>query len=279
MIGAYFGRLLLPALLLAGAGSLHAHDALESTLLRMGKEITEHPDDYLERFERALLMLEHNMHREPVGEDIGILLSIPEWEAQGRRLKANHLYVQKRYKEAEALISRNSAEGGAAYDPQQPRFLAGIALHRRDTLGALKAYRSGWERFELQEDYISMVDLYKAHGDLPDPVLEEGLRRYPKSPGVYVVVYKAYMEGAKPARLKRALVLAEQGQAALWPMSADWKIRYARALIADGRSQEAEEPLLRALDLLDGDRRLRPDHPEFARVRREIFAMLEALGK
>lgn len=260
---------------MAAAWPLCAHDALGTTLEKFEEEIREHPGDYLERSERAWLMLEHNMTGQPVGEDIDTLLTKPVWRENAMRLRAYHLYLLGSHQEAEIQARKNIATGVGAIGPEQYRLLAGIALARKDTAGAIRDYRDGWERMHLEEDYISMVRLSRRGGDVPDALLEEGLRAYPTSPGVHAVIFRAYLENQAPDAIRNALAISGRGQAQLWPRSVDWKIRHARALLAADRAGEAERVLLRAMGLLEGDTRLKPDADMAIQMRHEIFGLLD----
>jgi hypothetical protein len=71
---------------------------------------------------------------------------------------------------------------------------------------------------------------------------------------------------------RKALELSSRAQSE-WDGSPDWKVRHARALLACGRSREAEPFLMRALDLLDD---AQPGAGESARLRKEIFSLTES---
>lgn len=252
-----------------------AHEALGIVLRKLEREIREHPGDYLERSERAWLMLEHGMTESPVAEDIDTLMAKPAWRETGVRLRAYHLYLQGRHDEAKVQANENLAAG--IFGAEQFRLLAGIALAHGDTLGATQAYRNGWKRMGLEEDYISMVKLSRREGSVPAALLEEGLRVYPQSPGVHAVVFRAYLENGDPASVRKALSISDRGHAQLWPRSGDWKIRHAQALLALGKPDSAEVLLLRAMDWIEGETRLRPDADEAVRLRREIFDLLDTV--
>jgi hypothetical protein len=263
------------ALMLSAAACdpVAAHEALAVTLDRFEEEIREHPENYLERSERAWLMLEHGMVGAPVGEDIDTLWSKPAWRQNAMRLRAWHLYLQDRHREA-GVQARKNIEAGAI-GPEQFRLLAGSALVRKDTASALKAYREGWELLRLEEDYISMVRLSQGGGDVPDALLQEGLRAYPKSPGVHAVIFQAYLKNKNPASLRKALALSDRGQSQLWPRSVDWKVWHARALLAAHKVDSAEAVLLRAMDFLENETRLRSDSDLAMHMRQEIFELLD----
>jgi hypothetical protein len=268
---------LMAALVLSVAASqpVSAHEALATTLERFEAEIREHPGDYLERAERAWLMLEHGMIGSPVAEDIDTLWSKPAWRQNAMRLRALHLYLRDKHREAGIQARKNIKAG--AIGAEQYRLLAGIALARKDTAGAMKSYRDGWEKLRLEEDYISMVHLSQGGGDVPDALLEEGLRVYPKSPGVHAVIFQAYLKNRNPESLRKALALSDRGQSELWPRSVDWKVWHARALLAANKVDSAEAELLRAMDFLENETRLRSDSELAMRMRQEIFELLDSV--
>jgi hypothetical protein len=212
---------------------------------------------------------------DPEAEDVDTLWSKPAFRKDAMRLRSNHLYLQERHIEAEAQIRKNIA--AEAIGPEQYRILAGVALVRNDTAGAMRAYRDGWEKMRLEEDYISMIHLSQGRGAVPDALLEEGLRAYPNSPGVHAVIFQAYLKNRNSASRRKALAMSERGQSELWPRSVDWKIWHAQALLADGKPDRAEKSLLQAMDLIEGETRVRADSDLAIRMRQEIFEMLDSV--
>jgi hypothetical protein len=253
---------------------VNAHEAITTTFEKLDVAIREHPEDYAKRSERAWLMVEHSMRGAPLGEDIDTLLSKPAWREQGRRLRASHLLLQGRYREAR-VQARSNIKAGAT-GPEQYRLLAGADLALKDTAGALRAYREGWEKLRLEEDYIAMVGLSRGKRGVPDALLAEGLEAYPRSPGVYSVIFRAYLSNGHAASLRKALEVSNKGQTVLWPRSIDWKIWHAQALLAARKRDSAESVLLHAMDMLEGDTRLRPTSDIAMRLRQEIFELLDS---
>jgi hypothetical protein len=270
----------------SAARSYSDDETLGSTLNKIAREIEEHPGDYLERSERAWLMLEHGMTGAPVAEDIDTLLTKPAWHGNASRLRAWHLYQLGRHDEAAEQARKNLAAGYLG--PEQFDLLAGIALARNDTLGARSAHREGWERTRSEESFISQVQLSRKDGIVSEALLAAGLRAHPLSPGIHAAIFKAHMEnaatrasvGAKNSRaasLREAIAISGAGQAVLWPHSVDWKLRHARAHIAAGRSDSAEAALMRAMELIENDDRLAAGTAEGVRLRHEIFTLLDSV--
>ncbi len=274
------------ALSLCGAfpRSILAHEALATTIDRLQAEMRQNPAADSLRSQRAWLMLDHGLTSAPVAEDIDTLWRRPAWRNDALRLRAWHLYLQDRFREASAQARRNLRAG--IVGPEQYRLLAGAALARRDTAESAHAYLEGWEELHLEEDYLSMVRLAQGGSARPrsrsvlrrfDTLLDAGVRAYPNSPGVYAEVFQAYLKNRNPASLRKALDLSNLGQVRLWPGSVDWKIWHARALLAAGMSDSAQGILLRAMDILEGETRLRPDSDLAMRLRQEIFELLDSV--
>jgi hypothetical protein len=202
-------------------------------------------------------------------------LTPEQWD---ETLRAQYLNARRQYKKSETR-ARYDGDTATLLGPGWPRFQADRALARRDTAAALRAYASAWKHYGTEDDYISLLRLRAVRADARAPsfdaLMEEGLRDYPASPGVYAAVFAACLEKRNPARLKKALALSARGQGELWPGSVDWKIRHARALLANGRDKDAEPALLSALSLLENEASLKPDAPEAVRLRHEIFALLQ----
>jgi tetratricopeptide (TPR) repeat protein len=284
----------------SGALSAHASESetrkysneepLGTVLNKIAHELEEHPGDYLERSERAFLMLEAGMTGAPLNEDIDTLLSKPAWRTNALRQLAWRLYLLGRYDEAEAQLRKN-LDSGVVW-PEQYRLLAAIYLMRHDTAAARAAYREGWNHLKMDEDFISLIPLSKQVGIVPDSLLRAGLRVHPKSSGAHAAVYQAYLDNAQQVRAKagtvqkrrdagsvwlaKAIEVSEHAETREWPSSVDWKLRHARALIAAKRLQRAETVLLNAMELLESDARRLADSGTASQTRKEIFALLDS---
>lgn len=274
---------LLPALL--GLPQTGMREVLDGFIA----ESSRHPEGYFERAERTWILLDPSAGSNPSGKDPKIVqlrayylhrlvleygkISLGHPRADSgieRRLEGVRDALMKRYRRAEAELMHNP-DTSTVYGPGRFRFLAQVALIGGDTAAALADYRAGWDHFGLEDDFLSLLRLQAAP---PDALLEEGLGAYPASSAAQAAICQAYMNGDS-TRFAKALMIAERGQALLWPLSVDWKIRYARLLLARGRVGEAEAVLARGLDILDGDPRLGGNAPEAARLRREIFSLVE----
>ena len=243
-------------------------------LERYNQDIQENPQNYLKRTERASLVLE-NRDTVKTTEDIDTLLSRPEWHNEGLHLKAVRLHLQGRQDEAETLIQQNIR--GNIHVSEESRLLAEIELFRKDTAAAITAYRTAWDHDSDETDYIDLLDLQRGRGNTPEELLQQGLRLYPKSPGAIQSVFEVYSMAGDSVSLNKALQVADRAANSLWPLSVDWKIRHAQALLSLKRLHEAEPVLLAALDLLDEDPRLKGQDSE--PVRKQIFILLEAARK
>ena len=295
----------LSAALSFGAVSGPLEQALQ-TFMREGRA---YPEGYLERAERAWTNLARGPVRAWMGGRLDTLAALPSEDILMRELRAYYMHqlvgdyenmlrerhaapedwdqslrtqyalLRRQYKKSETR-ARFDADTASLLGPGWPRFQADLALDRADTAAALRAYRSGWKRFDIEQDYISLIQLYRAQGRFDaaslDALLEEGLRAYPVSPGVHAAVFTARLEGGRAEDAGKALAIAARGQGELWPESVDWKIRYARALMASGKSAEVDDALLGALGLLEEDRILKSNAPEALRLRREIFALMQS---
>jgi hypothetical protein len=298
----------------ADAPSSGAPGTLEKALVVFSQEDREHPADYITRAERAWVDLARGPVRAWVGGNRDTLPALPVNDVLMRELRAYYMYqlmaqygimVRDREAGASPRLTREQwdetlrgqylnarrlykkSEVRARYDsdtasllgPGWPRFQAERALARGDTAAAAQAYLSAWKHYNTEDDYLSLLSLRRgaavSKGASFDALVEEGLRAYPTSPGVYAAVFAAYMGDRTPARLKKTLLLSARGQGELWPTSVDWKIRHAQALIANGKVREAESTLMDALGLLENEAALKPDAPEAVRLRHEIFALLQ----
>jgi hypothetical protein len=114
--------------------------------------------------------------------------------------------------------------------------------------------------------------LHPDRGAVIDSLLAEGLRLLPGSPATRAAAFLAWISRGDSTGARKALELSSRAQSE-WDGSPDWKVRHARALLACGRSREAEPFLMRALDLLDD---AQPGAGESARLRKEIFSLTES---
>ncbi len=248
-----------------------------NTVLLAGynEQIKETPQFYKKRYYRAYLILRHGSYAPPVQEDIDTLLGHSDWHDQGERLEALSLYFQGRLDEAKSLIQRNIR--GNICEHEQASVWAAIELSHKDTAAALGAYRSTWNLFKDENVYMDLLDLYRADNKpVPQDVLREGLRVYPRSPGATQATFEAYFRAGDSASLRKCAAVSAKAEKMLWPQSVDWKIRHAQTLLALHRKKEAETVLLAALDLADADpRQEQAGKP----LRAEIFTLLEIARK
>lgn len=258
-------------------------EPLGTILNKIAHEIEEHPEDYLERCERVWLMLEAGMTGATLDSDIDTLLTKPAWRTTALRQRSWQFRLEGRYDEAVAHIHGNFEAD--VFGPEQYRLLADIALLRADTAAALRAHEEGWKRHGMEDDFMSLVRLSGRGGTVPDSLLAAGLRAHPASPGVSATVFEAHFRNAenapskklRQASLQKALAVSEKGQGTLWPRSADWKIRHARAQIAARLSDRAQATLLGALALLEEGAKRGVGVTEDVRMRHEIFSLLDSV--
>jgi tetratricopeptide (TPR) repeat protein len=217
----------------------------------------------------------------PLSEDIDTLLSKPAWRTNALRQLAWRLYLLGRYDEAEAQLRKN-LDSGVVW-PEQYRMLAAIHLTRGDSVAARAAYREGWSHLKIDEDFITLIPLFKKGGIVPDSFLRSGLRVHPNSSAAHAAVHQAYLDNAAlthgkagDAWLAKAIEVSENAQARQWPSSVDWKLRHARTLIAAKRLHSAEAVLLHAMELLEADSRRLADSGTASQTRKEIFALLDS---
>jgi tetratricopeptide (TPR) repeat protein len=242
---------------------------------RYNADIRNNPQNYLKRSERAAFILNNGDTGGTTREDIDTLLSHAEWRGEGNCLKALRLKLQGHLNEAGVLIQKNLRDG--IHVPEQSRLLAAIELSRKDTGAAIAAYRLAWDQSNDENDYINLLGLYRRHGDPPGELLKQGLQLYPLSPGAIQNIFEAHLAAGGKANLEICLKISARAQKNLWPLSLDWKMRHARVLLSLKRPREAEPVLMAALDLLDGDSRLKGGDSQ--RFRKEIFTLLEAARK
>jgi tetratricopeptide (TPR) repeat protein len=243
----------------------------EILLDRFTRDIAKNPGDYSKRIERAALLLDDGGSPDTLRADIDTLLAHSAWRAEGECLEARRLYQQGRFDEARKLIRKNIQGGHRVL--QQARLLADVELRVRDTLKAMKAYQIAWNQNREESDYIEWVGLYSGRRPLPLELLEQGLRLYPRSPGVNRAVFEVYFSAGDSAGMERARGISARAADTLWPLGVDWKISHARTLIFLKKGDEARSALLEALEVLDGDDRLRGKNGET--YRRQIFQLLE----
>ena len=245
-------------------------DINQARMEKYNRDIQSNPQDYRRRWARAELLLKSGRADQPAGEDIDTLLAHPDWAAHGRRWKAFHLCVQGRLEEAEAQALKNVRAN--EYVQEQTRLIAAIRMFRKDTVGAVAAYRLAWDLYGEEGVYLDLLQAYRGRTKPPEDILQKGLKLYPNSAGAQQDIFEAYVGAGGHANLRKGLGISARAQDTLWPRSVDWKLRHARALIALKEWDKAEPVLLQALDLLDGDARLQGAHGE---PRREIFDLLE----
>lgn len=242
-------------------------------LEKYNEEVLENPRKYKRRWQRALILLQHGDTAKTTAEDIDSLLVQPLWRGQGLRLKAMYRYLQRRFDEAKDLMRQNIRDGTNVVE--QAGFLAKIALSEKDTNTAIAAYRLGWDQHPDENVYVELLHAY-GRWKTPMELLDEGLRLYPNSPGILQTLFDSYLNLGNPAGFQKCLVISSRAEETLWPMSVDWKIKHAQALLSLNRPHEAESVLLAALDLMDGDPRLEGENGQF---RKKIFTMLEGIRK
>ena len=270
-----FFYLQLPLWCSLTAGAVWSHGAYSVMLERYNQDIQGNPQNYLKRAERAYLILEHQDTSQASVEDIDTLLSHPQWRNEGVRLKAIRLHLQGRFDEAAPLIQQNIRDN--IYLQEQARLLADIELSKKDTAAAITAYRAAWEHDSDETDYIDLLNLHQGRGKPPEELLRQGLNFYPRSPGAVQSIFEVYFAAGDPASLKTALEISGRADSSLWPFSVDWKIRHAQVLLSLKRAHDAEPVLMAALDLLDGDARMKVEDGEV--IRKQIFTLLEASRK
>jgi hypothetical protein len=263
--------------LVSGMGTSFAHPDINVVIARYTREIEEDPYAYRERAERAWTILDHGSAEQPAGEDIDSLLKHPLWRHAGLRLRAVHLYLQDSLEASKAQILKNL--GTTADGTEQARILARIELRQKDTLAAMRAYRTGWNNYQEEADFISMLALERDRNVMPRKLLEEGLRVHPVSPGAYLAAFDVYWAAGGSANLKKCHELSRKAETTLWPRSTDWKLRHARVLVKMGRRKEAGAVALAALELLDNDTRFKSEKAEAAQNRKELFALVQASGR
>ncbi|MCD6023866.1 MAG: hypothetical protein K0Q91_782 [Fibrobacteria bacterium] len=246
-------------------------DAPYEVLLEyFSRDIAKNPGAYGKRAERAALLLDEGGNQDSLRADIDTLLSHAAWRGEGQCLAARRLYQQGRLEEARTLIQINIQ--GRYRVLEQARLLAAVELRVRDTLKAREAYQVAWNHGREESDYVEWLLL---HGDKSPPrgLLETGLQLYPRSAAVTRAVFEAYFFAGDPTGLEQARKIAARAADTLWPLGVDWKIRHARTLLALKKPHEAESVLMAALDILDGDLRLRGKNGEA--YHRQIFSLLE----
>jgi hypothetical protein len=237
-------------------------------------DVRKNPSNRKRRHGRAQILLSHEEYRETTGEDIDSLLAHPVWRTQGERLKAMHLYLQGHTDEAAVLMRQNIRNDVNIVE--QARWLARIEVSRRDTGAALAVYRHAWEQHPREETYLEMLAKFHQYGRRPEKdLLEQGRRRFPTDPGVTEAVFDAYLTSGKKEDLRECLELSGRAEKTLWPRSIEWKIKHARTLLALKRRREAEQVLLEAVDLMDGDPRLEGENGVH---RNQVFQLLESGG-
>jgi tetratricopeptide (TPR) repeat protein len=254
-----------------GSAAVLVPETINPALLeKYDRDIQENPQYYRRRWARAEILMKSGRADQPVGEDIDTLLAHPEWAAHGRRWKAFHLCVLGRLDEAEAQALKNIRAD--EYVQEQARLLAAMRAFRKDTVGAVAAYRLAWDLYGEEGVYIDLLLAYRGRSKPPEDILQKGLKLYPNSAGAQQDIFEAYMAAGGSANLRKGLGISGRAQETLWPRSVDWKLRHARVLLALGQPKKAEPILLQAMDLLDGDPRLQGEHGE---PRKEIFDLLE----
>ena len=282
------GLAVFPALLLAGppapasdtgaddtpqiSGEVMPETFTPALLEKYNADIRKNPSSRKRRNGRASILLSHEEYRETTGEDIDSLLAHPVWRPQGQRLQAMHLYLLGRTEEAAVLMRQNIRNNINVVE--QSRWLARIELSRRDTVSALAVYRYAWEQHPREETFIEMLGAHRRHGrPVEKTLLESGSRRFPTDPGVLSAVFEAYLASGKKEDLRKALELSGRAENTLWPRSIDWKIKYAQVFLALKKPRAAEQVLLEAVDLMDGDARLEGEN---GTLRSQVFQLLES---
>ena len=275
-----FGLLLLCCLscgqIMAQENALF-HDPLNTELLEnYNKEIRENPTKYRRRWQRASILLRHGEYSAPVQEDIDSLLAQPKWRVLGERLQPIKLYLEGKSEEAATLIRKNIKENGHSIQ-EQTRLLATIELAKKDTAAAVAAFQSGWDLYGDENVYVDLLNAYRGWKTPPKETLQKGLERFPNSPGTVQTIYEAYFTSGTPDDMKQCLVISGKAVHVLWPMSVDWKVRHAKALVVSGESDSAESVLQQALELMDSDPRWQSNADNVPAIRKDVFTLLEKI--
>ncbi len=254
-----------------------AHPDLSVTLEKIGNRIQVLPSAYMERANRAWLLLDHGRTGDPVHADIDTLLAHADWHNQGMRLSAYHHFLLGHMQQAKTQLQENMRDS-ATDGPEQSRLLAQISLAQGDTTAAIAAYQHGWNSHHEESDYLELLRCMRVSGRAQEGLLQAGLFRYPHSPGATEAIFDTYLAKKDKSNTKRALAIAEQAES-WWPRSVDWAFRRAQALTALHKRKEARRILIIALDLLDNEERIAINAKGTLETRQEIFSLIEICSR